>query len=154
MPTHEFAPYADPFDLLRRFLPTPFKAMYRSGLLRTTVHTNDSSLFPSMPFGWPPDVQGRCDWEWKLLRDAASTGALEPALCFSTPELTIVTMGNAFLLGVDHERQEVLGFIGADVDAQTHQDVLVPLICRIAYRGSLPERFPVYGNAEEEFAND
>ena len=38
----------DPPDLLRRFTPTPLKAVYRIGEIRLIVETNDFALLPTL----------------------------------------------------------------------------------------------------------
>ena len=41
--------YIDPLDALRRFIPTPLKAVYRIGSVRVMVETNDFTLLPILP---------------------------------------------------------------------------------------------------------
>ena len=121
----------DPPDLLRRFIPTPLKATYRIGPFRVTVQTNDFSLLPTLPSQADPGISDDCNLKWKLVRDTGSSGLLETPTFVTTGALTVVEMGPACLLGLDHERRELLGFIGADIDARTHQDFLVPLLFRM-----------------------
>jgi hypothetical protein len=123
--------YADPFDILRRFVPAPLKASYRVASLHVMVQTNDFALIPTLLLGADPEARTAWDWEWKLVRDADAFGPLESGTCLSSDGLIVATMGPACLLGVDHHRREVLGFIGADVDARTYQEFLVPFIFRM-----------------------
>ena len=44
-----------------------------------------------------------CAFEWKLIRDADSPGLLEPPMFLTSATLTVVAMGTACLLGLDHE---------------------------------------------------
>jgi hypothetical protein len=142
----------DPLDLLRRFTPTPLKATYRVGSVRVNVQTNDFSLLPTLPSR--PDVGGSDDFhlEWRLVRDTDSSGLLETPTFLTAGVLTVVEMGPACLLGLDHERGELLGFIGADIDARTHQDFLVPFLCRMT-NDAFAAKAPTVG-VNEESAND
>ena len=47
MPERKMPAYIDPLDLLRRFVPTPLKAVYQFGAVRVIVQTNDFSLLPT-----------------------------------------------------------------------------------------------------------
>lgn len=131
MPQHSPPVYADPLDLLRRFVPTPFKAVYRIGLHRVTVHTNDIALFPALPLEVETFLPTATDLEWKLIRDLDAPGLLAPPMFFDCGVLTVVEMGTACLIGFDQERKQLLGFIGADVDGHTHQEFLVPFLSRM-----------------------
>lgn len=131
MPQHSAPVYNDPLDVLRRFAPTPFKAVYRIGSHRATVQTNDIALFPALPLEVDTISPGTNDLEWKLIRDSDVPGLLTPPVVLNCGALTIVEMGTPCLIAFDHERKELLGFIGADVDGPTHQEFLVPFLCRI-----------------------
>jgi hypothetical protein len=127
----DFSTHVDPPDLLRRFLPTPLKAMYRVGPGQILVKTNDFTLLPALPSGSHSDSHVEHTLEWKLIRDGDSLGLLESPVFLSSPALTIVVMGSACLLGLDHKRRELIGFIGAEIDARTHQEFLVPFLCQL-----------------------
>jgi len=49
-------------------------------------------------------------------------------LSLTSGTLTIVYMGTACLLGLDHQRRELLGFIGVEVGASTFQEYLLPIL--------------------------
>jgi hypothetical protein len=131
MPSHNFSTYADPLDLLRRFVATPLKAMYRIGGTRVMLQTNDFALLPTALLEAGCDKAAGWDFEWKLVRDADSCGPLAKPLFLTSEALTVVEMGNACMVGVDRERRELLAFIGRDVDTRTFQEFLVPLLCRM-----------------------
>jgi hypothetical protein len=131
MQQHDFPNHNDPLDLLRRFVPTPLKAVYRIDSVSVIVRTNDITLLPAFPLGADLHIDGAQILEWKLIRDTDSFGLLEEPVFLNSGALTIVEMGVACLLALDHERRELLGFIGADVDARTHQEFLVPFLCRM-----------------------
>jgi hypothetical protein len=124
--------YQDPLDPLRRFIPTPLRTQFRVGSTTVVVETNDFSLLPALPLAGPSSGLDLSSLAWKLVRDSDAHGLLqEPVFLISGP-LTIVGMGPACLLGMDHERRELLGFIGMDVDARTFQEFLVPFLCRLS----------------------
>ena len=127
----DFAGYAGPPDLLRRFVPTPLKAIYRVGTTRVAVETNDFTLLPELSLDAQlnePYAQFLC---WKLIRDADSRGRLGPSMFLTSRTLTVVNMGPACVLAVDHERHKLIGFIGMEIDSRTFQEFLVPFFCRI-----------------------
>ena len=125
----EFSHYSDPLDLLRRFIQTPMKATYRLDGARVGVETNDCALLPELPLD--ADLTGPCALEWKLIRDADSPGLLEPPMFLTSATLTVVAMGTACLLGLDHETHKLFAFIGTDIDAPTFRGYLVPFLCRM-----------------------
>jgi len=124
--------YLDPLDLLRRFIPTPLKAFYDIGTVRVTLETNDMALLPTRPLPACLHVPGEQRLQWRLVRDWDWLGPLEAPIFLTSGALMIVAMGPACLLGVDHQKRELLGFIGAAIDQRTHQEVLIPLLCRLS----------------------
>ena len=116
----------DPPDLLRRFTPTPLKAVYRIGEIRLIVETNDFALLPTLRLEAEFDEPQRVSMHWKLVRDAEVHAPLKTPVFLNTDALTVLTMGSACLLGLDHERNDLVGFIGAAVDGRTFQEFLVP----------------------------
>ena len=131
MPGFESLHYASPLDLLRRFIPTPLKALFRVGSIHVRVRTNDMTLLPVFPLEADLEALGVKSWEWRLIRDADSRGLLEPPLFIASGALTIVGMGPACLIGVDREKRELLAFIGRAIGTRTHQDFLIPLFCEL-----------------------
>ena len=125
----EFSHYSDPLDLLRRFIQTPMKATYRIDGARVGVETNDHTLLPELPLD--AELTGPCALEWKLIRDADSPGLLEPPMFLTSGTLTVVAMGTACLIGLDHETRKLFGFIGTDIDALTFQEYFIPFLCRM-----------------------
>ena len=86
---------------------------------------------PSISLDTAPADDRPADIEWKLVRDLDAPGLLEEPLLLSSGNLTVVGMGTACLLGLDHERRELLCFIGPDIDGRTFQEFLVPYFCRL-----------------------
>jgi hypothetical protein len=131
MPRFESLHYANPLDLLRRFIPTPLKALFRVGSIHVTVRTNDITLLPVFPLEADLEALGVKGFEWRLIRDADSPGLLEAPLFITSGALTIVGMGPACLIGADREKRELLAFIGRAIDTRTHQNFLIPLFCEL-----------------------
>jgi hypothetical protein len=151
MPERKMAAYVDPLDLLRRFVPTPLKAVYQFGAVRVIVQTNDFSLLPTASsVANPPGIVER-NFEWILVRDADTSGALLPPIMLTSGALTIVQMGSACLLGLDQERRELLAFIGSDVHVRTHQEFLVPLFCRLTNEGALSDPLSDFARSQGEY---
>jgi hypothetical protein len=121
----------DPLDLLRRFTATPLKGVYRIGEIRVVVETNDFALLPRLDLEAEFNKPQRLSLEWKLVRDADARAPLEAPIYLTTETLMVVAMGSACLLGLDKERRELLGFIGAAVDGRTFQEFLLPHLIRM-----------------------
>ena len=151
MPERKMPAYVDPLDLLRRFVPTPLKAGYQFGAARVIVQTNDFSLLPTASsVANPPGISERT-FAWVLVRDADTTGPLQPPMMLTSGPLTIVQMVSACLLGLDQERRELLAFIGSDVHVQTHQEFLVPLFCRLTNEAVLSGPLSDFARSQEEY---
>lgn len=135
MGASEPATKTDPTDLLRRFLPASFEGVYEIDRVRVTVQTNDLTLMPTLPL---MDARGALHQPtrlWRLIRDDDSRGSLDIPRTFRSGPVTFVEMGSACFFGLDHERREILGFIGVRIDARTYQDLIVPLLCRMTCEG-------------------
>jgi hypothetical protein len=146
--------YNDPLDILRRFVPTPLKAVYRIGSVRVAVQTNDFALLPALTLEAHPDLPGEPLLEWKLIRDHDVHGPLEAPFFLTAESLTLVTMGAPCLLGLDRDRRELLGFIGADVDTRTHQEFLVPFLCRLTMDALSTGLLPCHARLNRDAADD
>ena len=144
-------------DLLRRFIPTPVKAVYRVGGVRVKVQTNDFALLPALPLDANPDPDharaDTQDLEWILIRDADSNGLLECRMFMTAETLTVVVMGTACLVALDHQRRELFGFIGADIDIRTHQEVLVPILCQMTTQVIVSDQSSRVAPWSKQFAN-
>jgi len=151
MPERKVAAYVDALDLLRRFVPTPLKAVYQFGAVRVVVQTNDFSLLPTASSAASLPGGSERNFEWVLVRDTEATGSLQPPIMLTSGELTVVQMGSACLLGVDQERRELLAFIGSDVHARTHQEFLVPFLCRLTKESLLADPFTHLERSREEY---
>jgi hypothetical protein len=130
--------YNNALDLLHRFIPTPLRARFYAGQYLISVETNDFALFPSLPFHSDERKASQPSFHWKLVRDDDVAAELEEPLFLTSPELHTISMGPACVIGVDLESREVVGFIGAAVDAQTYREFVLPVLlqmCREAVSG-------------------
>jgi hypothetical protein len=121
------APYRNPLDVLWRAVPTPFRAEMRLAGRRIAVESNDPAILVLLPT--PPDAapSGESDFLWRVVRDAEASGALEPGVAFDDGPLSLVTMGSALTIAVDHERNELLAFVGASVPLTIFSALALPL---------------------------
>jgi hypothetical protein len=142
--------YADPLDLLRRFIPTPLRTRFRVGRISVRVDSNDFSLLPALPLESAPGDFGPDTFHWKLVRDSDVPGVLQEPLLLLTGELTIVVMGPPCLLALDHQRRELVCFIGADVDAKSFQEFLVPFLCRLSAEPADPNLLEVVAGMNKD----
>jgi hypothetical protein len=145
--------YWDPLDVLCRFVPTPQRARYRIGSLQICVETNDFTLLPALPFYDQRNQPAELRFAWKLVRDHNVTGLLEEPVLLTAGELTVVRMGEACLLGIDHDRRELLGFIGAEVDSGTFQEFLLPFLCRLSHEALNGDSVSCAPSPEDELAD-
>lgn len=130
--------YTDPLDLLRRFVPTPLRTRFRVGRIAVRVDTNDFSLLPALPLESATEDFGPDTFNWKLVRDSDAPGILQEPQVLLTGDLTIVAMGPPCLLALDHQRRELVCFIGANVDTKAFQEFLVPFLCRLSAEAADP----------------
>ena len=128
----EMVNYDDPLDPLRRFVPTPLRTRFRMGSLAVMVESNDFLLLPALSLDTASDDSSSAAVTWKLVRDFDAHGLLQEPLTLLTGQLTVVGMGAACVLGLDHERRELFCFVGSDVDTKTFQEYLVPFLCRLS----------------------
>jgi hypothetical protein len=147
------ANYVDPPDLLCRFIPTPLRAVYRISSIRVIVETNDFTLLPVLPLDVTLDAPHEQSLLWQLVRDKDSHGLLEEPMLLTSGTLTTVTMGTACLFGLDQEARELLGFIGAEIDARTYHDFVVPFFCRMTDKALNGDPSPHFSRWSKESAN-
>jgi hypothetical protein len=102
------------------------------GPIQVVVETNDFTLLPGLPLDEAGADRADGTFEWKLVRDTEAVGPLAEPVSLTSGTLTMVYMGAACLLGLDHERRELLGFIGLEVGASTFQEYLLPILCRMS----------------------
>jgi hypothetical protein len=124
-------PYRDPADLLRRFAPTPLRARIDLESGGVVIETNDLSLLPP---SYVVDVTIPLPSRsclWKIIRDVDVRGTIAEASIIMAGSLIVYTMGPACLIGADRERNEILAFIGRDVDKACFHRSILPALQRL-----------------------
>ena len=127
----EIKSYTDPRDLLHRFVPTPVKSKFRLGSASVLVETNDFTLLPLFPLDNTKTHLTAHSFSWKLVRDIDSLEPLADPITLVAENLTTICMGSACFIGVDHERREILLFIGSAIAARDFHSFVVPLLSRL-----------------------
>jgi hypothetical protein len=151
VPIPKASGYADPIDILRRFIPTPLKAVYQFGAVQALVQTNDFSLLPPASFAASLTRNAQRDFAWVLIRDEDASGPLQLPFMLTSGPLTIVQMGPACVAGVDKERRELVAFIGSEVHARAHQEFLVPLFCRLSNEVAPNRLSTVFAQSQDNY---
>jgi hypothetical protein len=129
VPPYDHTPYSHPLDVLRRFMPSPLKALIKFEKEIILVETNDSSLL--LPLGYFVSQSSPVfspAFHWKLLRDADVRGKPAEATIVMAGSLLVANMGPACIAGIDLEQKEVLAFIGRDVDSHDYQNYVFPIL--------------------------
>jgi hypothetical protein len=141
----ELKSYREPLDLLRRFSPTPLRMPVLLPFATVELETNDLSLFPNLvsmdsrsngirtqqTSGEYLTAPAAHACLWKIVRDVDVRGKTAEASIVMAGSLIIYTMGPACLMGADRDRNEILGFIGRDVDTSVFQDCILPTLLRL-----------------------
>ena len=137
------APYRNPLDVLWRGVPTPFRAEVQLARRCVAVETNDPALLAQFPVGIVSTenaVQTReSGFLWRIVRDEEAPGAVEPCVAFAEGPLTFVAMGSSLTVAVDHERNELIAFVGGVISPAEFAATALPLFEKLTLggRGSL-----------------
>jgi hypothetical protein len=118
-----------PPDLLKRFVPTPFRADLQMGSTRVVVKTNDPAI-PGLLRGFKARSRVRPlrRFRWKLVRDGdVRAPASRPILLRNGP-VVVLSMGPACLIGVDYEKNELFAFLGCFARGDTFTASILPLL--------------------------
>ncbi len=126
----------EPPDLLKRFVPTPFRANLRMGSLDVVALTNDPAILRPLTKYQSHSRRVRGQFVWKLIRDdGVQEPLLEPTIVHERA-VTFVSMGPACLMAVDYENRELFTFIGLSVDVSTFTVSVLPLMSELTQRSA------------------
>ena len=120
---------SSPPDLLKRFVPTPFRAELQMGSTRVTVKTNDPAI-PALLRGFKTRSRVRPlrRFLWKIVRDDdVRASASQPMLLRNGP-VVVLSMGPACLIGVDYDKNELFAFLGSFAGGDTFTASILPLL--------------------------
>jgi hypothetical protein len=137
------APYRNPLDVLWRGVPTPFRAEVQLARRCVAVETNDPALLAQFPVGTVSTENAaqtrESDFLWRIVRDEEAPGTVEPCVAFAEGPLTFVAMGSSLTVAVDHERNELIAFVGRMISHTEFAATALPLFEKLTLggRGSL-----------------
>lgn len=117
-------------DLLRRFVPTPYVFDRHDGSNRFLVESNDLEIALNVRNSIVAHRQANRNGGLicKLIRDTTSPVDGSEITLVSNGTLQILYLGTGTILIHDHERSELLGFIGRNVKAQELVSSLIPAL--------------------------
>jgi hypothetical protein len=117
-------------DLLRRFVPIPYRFDVINGTRRSRIESNDlelalrtRSFCVQRSSGAQPVVA-----LWKLLRDTEAPVGLQSMLVVNDGPLRTLHLGRGTILVYDREKFEFLGFIAPNVSAEQLVVFLLPTL--------------------------
>ncbi|HEY3930546.1 MAG TPA: hypothetical protein VGL89_19390 [Candidatus Koribacter sp.] len=99
-----------PPDLLRRFVPTPYKLIHGT----TTFETNDLELLDAIDCQAIPEEARH--FAIRIVRDTCAD-ALHERRVFESDRLCLISIGSYTLFIVDSEEQRVFAFLASDFPA-------------------------------------
>ena len=129
---------SSPPDLLKRFVPTPFRAELQIGRTRVVVKTND----PGIPlllrdFKTRSHICPVRQFRWKLVRDDNVRAPASQAVLLRNGPLAVLSMGPACLIGVDYENNELFAFLGAFASGDVFSTSILPMLGELTGKASL-----------------
>lgn len=131
---------SSPPDLLKRFVPTPFRTELQIGRTRVVVKTND----PGIPlllrdFKTRSRIRPVRQFRWKLVRDDSVQVSASQAVLLRHGPLAVLSMGPACLIGADYENNELFAFLGAFASGDVFSTSILPLLGELTGK-ACPER--------------
>lgn len=121
---------ADPPDVLRRFVETPFMRVARSGRVRS----NDKTLAIGISELLDRNYPNAREFDWVVIRDADLSDDMADAVVLETDESVIFAFGRGAVFGVDRDRAEVLGFVSAGIPLVALREVIIPAMMQALRR--------------------
>ena len=120
-------------DLLRRFIATPHVSTFYIGDTPVRLETNDPVLAGAIHNSTAlcETENGSATSHWKLIRDEqAPCGGTEITVLSAGP-LGILLFGFGTVIAADRERREILGFVAADLSAESCVTMVLPLVLEL-----------------------
>ena len=121
-------PLTEPPDLLRRFVATPHEKLLKSGDLLLLVRTNAERLLRAAGAAADDEVRRA---EWTIVADADMPSELEDALVVHSATTSFLSFGRACYVAVDHEKEEITGFISAGISDDVWMGVVLPAVADV-----------------------
>ena len=120
-------PLTEPPDLLRRFAPTPHEACIQSGDLCVRMRTNEARLL-RLAGGFE---QNRCEFgqaAWTMICDPEMPAESGNPLVLDDGTTSFLSFGRSCYVVVDHQRNEVIGFVSAGISDEEWVGVVLPAV--------------------------
>lgn len=119
-------------DLLKRFIPTPFQGTIRVHQANVRVKSNDITVIATMKDLFRP-APARISlaphsFLWKLVYDKDAPSDLRGLTVIACGPTRAASFGPACLVGVDHERNELIGFLGVAGNDCAFRQIIVPVL--------------------------
>ncbi len=122
-----FSPFADlgePPDVLHRFVSTPFRRICGMG----SVTSNEEWLADLIANYASREVSESSSLTITVTLDANLGANLNQPLAIQGKRSTALFFGEAAMIALDHDNQEVFGFISRSVDIETIKQVILPAL--------------------------
>jgi hypothetical protein len=130
-------------DLLRRFVPVPYRTSVEIGNIHLDLQSNDGGLLAAMQWAFRTPTNGRpaTSWFMKVIRDDDAPSGDSELTVLSAWPVTTLLLGTGTILAIDCERRQVLGFMAASLSDRQFVNELLPIVLEILRRAgerSLP----------------
>jgi hypothetical protein len=116
-------------DLLKRFVPAPYKLDALICRILMTLETNDPDIADEIATA-STDLKNGCNptlWLKVIRDDEAPDSTSETVVLSSWPVVTVLA-GAGTILALDVERREIVGFIAPQVSAERFAYELLPFV--------------------------
>lgn len=122
-------------DLLKRFVPTPFQRTIRVHNANIRVESNEITVIATMEDLFRPTLArispAPRSFLWKLVYDEDAPSDLRELTVIAYGPTRAASFGPACLIGVDHERNELVGFLGVAGNDYAFRQTIVPVLTEL-----------------------
>jgi hypothetical protein len=128
-------------DLLRRFVPTPYRLHTAIRNTMLELQTNDLEIISALQqAARTPNADCAGPLLMKVIRDHDVTSDGNEPLALTAWPVATLMVGTNTVLALDRERREVLGFLAASISANRFVEELLPLLFDLLRRPRLRDR--------------
>lgn len=120
-----------PPDLLKRFMPTPFRGTLHLGGAEVSVQSNDSTIVDHFVSSRRSFSVTSCSFLWKLVYDYNAPSELLPGTIITCGPTVFATLGPACLVGFDHDRSELVAFLGIHGNDPSFHEAVLPFLAEL-----------------------
>jgi hypothetical protein len=116
-------------DLLRRFVPTPYRFWIVLASTIVRFETNDQELLRAFRTRADQLLAGLASsvksWSWKIIRDYDVSHDTDELFLLSGETLSTLFLGTGTVVAIDWNRGELLGFVASEITAKCFLDMLL-----------------------------